>query len=425
MAAVILIGFISLLGVWTAFMTKGSDRFVIPAVTALVGLASAGFLAGLWRNWWDRTRAAAVDPLEAMAEESLARLRYSETLSEEVGTQASYKGLSFSEKRGRSRAEQSWSYPEVIAKYREFVGLLAEQGPLVIGIDELDKMASPEEARSFLNEMKSLFDQERVSYLVSVSEEALSDFERRGQPLRDVFDSVFSEILRVDYLSRAESEALLRRRAISIPPPWPALFHSLAGGLPRESIRVARSAVRIASNGSAEIGPVALGLIAERCAAHEHAAGVVAQGEVGTDGRQPLLSWLRGLPGLGDEVEEGAAALRRRLSVEGPIGQVRAEGDEGPEGRAERLERLLAELVAGWHHSLTCLEFFGGLEEERFERACAPGEEGAAAIDLLAHGHQDLSRAPALAWETVGEFREATGLERLVYPIEERRAAGG
>jgi cell shape-determining protein MreC len=39
-----------------------------------------------------------------------------------------------------------------------------------------------------------------------VSEEALSDFERRGQPLREVFDSVFSDILHVDRVERELAE---------------------------------------------------------------------------------------------------------------------------------------------------------------------------------------------------------------------------
>ncbi len=369
-------------------------------------------------------RARLEDPVKLEARGNLEQLRFLETLSEEQSGELSSTLAKVGVKRGVSRAAQPWTFPEVVENYRRFLGALANRRPVVIGIDELDKMASAEEARSFLNEMKSLFDQTNVYYLVSISEEALSDFERRGQPLRDVFDSVFSEVLHVDYLNRAESDVLLRRRAVGVPPPWPALFHCMAGGLPREAIRVARRAVQIAERDGANLNIVTPALVAERASAHEHAAEIVAQGDVGADGTQPVLTWLsdltafstHGLPGP-SSLDQARAGLSRRLEVGAVMAEVR-KGIDAPGGaeRVARMQRLVMELVAGWHHSLSCLEFFGQLDERRFGDACQPAADGLTAIDLLAKGHQDLSKAPSLSWQTVSEFRERMDLPRLSYP---------
>src|SRR5215216_3452917 len=80
-------------------------------------------------------------------------------------------------------------------------------------------------------------------YLVSVSEDAMSGFEQRGLPFRDVFDSSFDAIERVGYLSFAETQSVLDRRVVGLPVPFQVLCHSLSGGLPRDLIRVARELV--------------------------------------------------------------------------------------------------------------------------------------------------------------------------------------
>ena len=365
------------------------------------------------------------DPLAEEARGSLEQLRYLETRSEEWAVQMSAKAATLARKRGVSRSTQAWTFPETIERYRRFLAQLAREEPIVIGIDELDKIATTEEACGFLNEMKSLFDQPDVYYLVSVSEDALSAFERRGQPIRDVFDSAFNDIIRVDYLSRQESELLLRRRAIGIPPPWPALIHCLAGGLPREAIRIARRADQIAEHEGRDLATVTLALAAGRMAELEHAATVVARQEVFSDGTQPLLTWLRALPpvessithGSGDgqsAVEMAKAALRRRMRVEGVVAEV-YDADPGKEG-IERLERLTMELAASAHHALTWFEFFAELSERRYEQARSPEADGIVSLELLARGQQDLSASPALSWQTVKAFRERVGLEPHPYP---------
>jgi hypothetical protein len=116
----------------------------------------------------------------------------------------------------------------------------------LIGVDELDKIGSAEQAEQFLNEVKPIFGIPPLYFMVSVSDDALTAFERRGLPLRDTFDSSFDEIIRVGPLAYTESRRLLYRRVIGLTEPYVALCHCLAGGLARDLIRAARLIVSTA-----------------------------------------------------------------------------------------------------------------------------------------------------------------------------------
>jgi len=141
-------------------------------------------------------------------------------------------GLGAGVNQASSLARQPLSVPEIVDKYQGFIEQITERYSPIIGIDELDKMSSEDAAHRFLNEIKVVFGQANVFYLVSVSESAISSFERRGLPFRDVFDSSFDDIVYVDYLDVASAKRLLLRRVIGMPVPFLCLCHCLSGGLP-------------------------------------------------------------------------------------------------------------------------------------------------------------------------------------------------
>src|SRR3569833_1150787 len=184
------------------------------------------------------------------ASRNLERVRYLQTRSS--GSTGGVKlpfGAEGQRTRGVSRAEQPMSYPEIVDEFRAFVQEVAqflhEDGNRVfIGVDELDKIGSAEQAERFLNEIKGVFGIPHTYFLVSVSDDALTSFERRGLPLRDAFDSSFDEIIRADPLTYTESRRLIYRRVIGLTEPYVAFCHCLAGALARDLIRTARQVVR-------------------------------------------------------------------------------------------------------------------------------------------------------------------------------------
>ena len=173
------------------------------------------------------------------ARRHLARVRYLQTYT--AGWSGALRlpggGAEGQHTRSVARAEQPLSYPEIVDEFRTFardvaVGVHRKGDRVFIGIDELDKIGSAEQAEHFLNEIKGIFGIPHLYFMVSVSDDALTAFERRGLPLRDAFDSSFDEIIRVGPLTYAESRRLLYRRVIGLTEPYVALCHCLAGGLP-------------------------------------------------------------------------------------------------------------------------------------------------------------------------------------------------
>lgn len=150
-------------------------------------------------------------------------------------------GVDMGKKEDISTAERPLSLPEIVTNLRIFLQRASSDFTVIIGIDELDKIHPEEDAERFLNDIKVIFGIEGVFFLVSVSENALSAFERKGIPIRNAFDSCFDDILHVRYLTLSAAREVVQRRILGMPYPFLCLCHCLSGGLPRDLIRVCRN----------------------------------------------------------------------------------------------------------------------------------------------------------------------------------------
>lgn len=187
------------------------------------------------------------DPLIIRAIKQLREIRFQQTMNTgrtqglNLGTARPVQlGVSSQYSRGLSWTRQPPSFPEIVGQFRDFVADLAEDYQLHIGIDELDKLPS-QSAERFLNDIKAIFGIRGCHFLISVSEEAASGFERRGVPFRDVFDSSFDDVIPVGYLDHQTSAVIIDSRVVGLSRPFVWLCHVLAGGLARDLIRVTRS----------------------------------------------------------------------------------------------------------------------------------------------------------------------------------------
>src|ERR1700733_11516655 len=125
--------------------------------------------------------------------------------------------------------------------------------PVVIGIDEVDKIEDPRTAQAFFNQIKGLFGDTRCLFLISISDDAMAAYERRGLPLRDAFDSSLATVITLPYLTRQAARTLTGSRLVRITEPSADLLYVLSGGLPRELVRLIRRAVdfqRVCSDGT-------------------------------------------------------------------------------------------------------------------------------------------------------------------------------
>jgi hypothetical protein len=344
------------------------------------------------------------------AEDRLADIRFQQTFAS--GWSGGL-GLPFGLKLGGDEkltlSRTPWSLPEAVDAFRRFVTATTKTHYLVIGIDELDKMESDEAARQFLNDIKGVFGVRRCFYLVSVSEDAMSSFERRGLPFRDVFDSSFDAIQNVGYLTLAESVDVLESRATGLPVPYLCLCHCLAGGLPRDLIRVARELVgRQEQEQLVSLTSLCAELVGRDLRAKANAAAVGLRTVTGAD-RDWLLQWIqRQVRAGGDPV-----ALRDRCRELADWNGLRSAEDGTESDR--RLRAIAHELMAFAYYSATILEFFGDddrlmalLDRDHPPLGLAPGV--VATVETLAVARQQFSVSPALAIQEVARFRAATWL---------------
>lgn len=240
------------------------------------------------------------DPLIKRSLEELEDIRFQRSFTS--GWSGAIKipvGLDVGTSRTTSLAQRQESLPELVERFRSYVKNVAdEHGAVVIAIDELDKMKDPADAEEFVNEIKSIFGIEGCFYLVSVSEDAMSSFERRGLALRDAFDSAFDEIKYMDYVNLDGARRILQRRISNLPDPFLCLCFLLSGGLPRDLIRVARAMFQLIEADNplpADLRTIAAALIRQEALAKVRASNTAARVLAVEPETSALLTTLAGL----------------------------------------------------------------------------------------------------------------------------------
>lgn len=375
-------------------------------------------------------RAADGRALAAVARQHLVRVRYLQTRtsgwSGAFGLASGSSGLSFSS----SRAEQPLSYPEIVSEFRDFARAVAAEARrggsrVFIGIDELDKIGTPEQAERFLNEIKGIFGIPHVYFMVSVSDDALNAFERRGLPLRDAFDSSFDEIIEVTSLSYAESRRLLYRRIIGLTEPYVALCHCLSGGLARDLIRAARQVTRAAqtlSSGTEHIpdehdegtAAFAYQLLRQRQVRQAPVLSTVCTVVVTDDLRRKL----RAVAHLATATPSGQSRdLQHKLGVAAGYLQTGEHAltivdvlSPPVTGEPDLVTALRLDLAAYAYYCATLQDVFTGmLDAAQMTKATSTASPGS--FDALAAARHAFTLDPHLAWRSITEFRQAWTLE--------------
>jgi hypothetical protein len=194
------------------------------------------------------------------------------------------------------------STPEIVAAIKSFTKDLANDSreydyapaariPVVIGIDEIDKIEDPQEAQAFLNQIKGLFDDPNCLYLISISDDAMAAFERRGIPFRDAFDSSLSSVIALSYLSRDEARSITGGRLVGVQEPVADLLYVLAGGLPRDLVRLIRRAVEAKGQGELSLDELTVVLADAEVAAKKKAVITRGNSIDGCPAKGELLAW--------------------------------------------------------------------------------------------------------------------------------------
>jgi hypothetical protein len=260
---------------------------------------------------------------------------------------------------GSALTRRQRTYPQIVDDLRIFLSHASASGRVFIGIDELDKIESAGTAQVFLNDLKALFGVDRCFFLISVSEDALGGFQRRALGFRNVFDSSFDDILRVPYLTVADSMQLLERRIIGLPSLFSLLCHCLSGGLPRDLIRVARNIVELDTNmlTSTDVSSVCVALVQQELAANAEAVAIVGRIDRLHPDRSPILLWVNQLAELsGHDLLDHC---RTFLTGSRILGGAEDTSTEMAVARA-RSGALMLEMLTLAYYCATVVDFFTG-----------------------------------------------------------------
>lgn len=170
------------------------------------------------------------------------RARYSTTRREasEVGAEG---GRGIVARVGSSKETELVERTATLSTLVNDFRALAEQagevvGRVVVAIDELDKMTDPKGVTDLLRDIKGVFEVPRVHFLVSVSDEAARTLNLGALAGRNEFNSSFYTVIELPPTRPQECAELLQRRG-RVPPDVAHALAVIAGGNPREVLRLA------------------------------------------------------------------------------------------------------------------------------------------------------------------------------------------
>jgi hypothetical protein len=149
----------------------------------------------------------------------------------------------FNRSREKALDERPTTVASLIFDFRNLAELIAAKlaGPLVIGIDELDKIENADAVRELLRDIKGIFEVTGAHFLVSISDEAavalqLGTLQTGG---RNEFNSSFYTVIELLPLGPGGANELLQARGFGDSSRLAAALCLLSGGNQRELIRMA------------------------------------------------------------------------------------------------------------------------------------------------------------------------------------------
>jgi Cdc6-like AAA superfamily ATPase len=239
------------------------------AATAVVLLASLGV------SYVTTTRVQRLrdkNPV-ALARAELERLAWSTKTQTSSTNSLALRGLSLEDSSTIELVERETSHPQRVDAFQKFAALYRKVSnrTIIVAVDELDKISTPDEAIDVINGLKDLMHGVGIHFLVSVSEDALARFALRGIPLRDAFDSTFDTIADVDRFSVDDASDLLMGRVVGMPQVLAYYCHALSGGIPRDLIRFCRECVDVGHREPASTPSAAV----ISAVARDHATGLL------------------------------------------------------------------------------------------------------------------------------------------------------
>jgi len=342
------------------------------------------------------------DDLIFLARESLDNIKFQRSYTSGWSGSMKFQILEAGVNNATTLSQKQMSLPEIIDDYKYFLNKISEKYTVIIGIDELDKLSSNENAHNFLNEIKAIFGLENCFYLISVSENAISSFERRGLPFRDVFDSSFDDIIYVDYLNFDAVEKLIKRRVIGMPIPFMCFCYCMSAGLARDLIRICRNLlelVRLTPNENS-LSNLCGSLIKTDIMSKLNAVSIEAK-EIMLE--PEATEFFKDIKEIERKMDSTDSLLKFCFNLQSNDKTQNQYQGSGDLVNLNKITSLRNELESYLYYSVTMMQFFSNkIDEKSFK-----DDELSGKFDMLAKARQFLSINPAIARSIITDFRES------------------
>jgi hypothetical protein len=309
-------------------------------------------------------------------------------------------------------AQNQLTLPEIVTAYRDFIGLISTKYKIIIGIDELDKISSNDKAYIFLNEIKGIFNLKDCYYLISVSEDAMINFNKRGMPFRDAFDSSFDDIIYINYLSFESSKELIKRRIIGMPVPFMCLCYLMSGGLARDLIRVCRDLIDCY-----ELNPkkdklcfLSKYLIKKDIMLKINAIKMDSK-DIDLDDHNPTEELIEDIYNLEKSLEDDSSLWICCLNIlsYSKKSSISNNSNKYEHNESYRSNFFRAQIGVYLYYVLTIMEFF----EREIEESDFKKYEDSRSFDELIRAHHFLGLYPKMAEKIVTSFRNEQGMRNI------------
>lgn len=354
-----------------------------------------------------RGRRRATSP-EDIARHRLRSLRYLETNTlTRTGALKAPTGVELGGSTSRQRAEQLKTYPELVNDFRDFLDYLGLRlrsradrpgSRIIICIDELDKIATAEQAERFINDIKTVFGIEGCFFLVAVSEDALASFTRRTLAVRTTFDSAFDSVIQVRRFLLADTRRLLVQRVLRLPEPFVWLCHSLSGGLPRDLNRTVRLMYDIRSTHNTDrLDRLAAELIRQDIETVAHGQLLRVSGRVDPDSGS-VLRWLAAAKHL--PLDSDRLMRHCRDAPRMDVAQRTSGGSDYDE-----LLLLTEQFRTYMYYVATLVRSFCEKNSSMIGQLESADDDSANPMQHLAEARVHLSVDPAMAWAAVDAYQ--------------------
>jgi hypothetical protein len=248
--ALVYVGVLFYLFTTNAFGHNVLNRYInLSTLAALIPIGIGIYM--VFRSFQTRrNRVTGLGKMRDQSQELRQQVRFAMAAKEsfEISAEGKKAGLGGTLKRASERqlTERPATLSSLIHNFRSFVQGIARSmdgRPVVIMIDELDKMIDPQRVTQLLRDIKGIFEVEQAYTLVSISNEAARFLELGTIKTRTEFNSSFDTVISIPALPPRESQLLLKTHAGEgakdvFSRPAALAIGVLTAGIPREIIRV-------------------------------------------------------------------------------------------------------------------------------------------------------------------------------------------